>query len=283
MFAADSLTGMTSPEQEIHDFIANARVAANRAAQDKAEPANNLSLPRWIGWMGVGIVAALICVGLALGNVARATQNNSTAVRAEPHDTLSRVTALADSGDARAQTLLALAYLRGQMGVASDGVAARRWSLAAAEQGEPVAQYMIGTLMSKQDAAKAFSWFEQAALRGNIKAMHNLAIAYAEGQGTAEDDRRAAAWFNRAANQGYVDSQFDLAVLFERGQGVTQNRVAALKWYLIAARGGDGPSKARAQQLRGEMPADEIARAEELVAAWQPQPRDQAANAVYTP
>jgi AcrR family transcriptional regulator len=282
MFAADALD--VTPEREIHDLIAQARSAANRAALEKPEPAHNLSLPRWIGWMGVGIVAVLICAGLALGNVARATQTSGgITARAAPRDALSRVTALADSGDARAQTVLALAYLRGQMGVTTDDVAARRWSLAAAEQGEPVAQYMVATLMSKEDAARAFSWFEQAALRGNIKAMHNLAIAYAEGQGTAEDDRRAAAWFNRAANQGYVDSQFDLAVLFERGQGVTQNRIAALKWYLIAARGGDGPSKARAEQLRLEMTPEEIARAEELVAAWQPQARDQAANAVYEP
>ena len=282
MFVADVVE--TTPE--IHDFIAHARTAAHRAAQEIAEPANNLSLPRWIGWMGVGIVAALICAGLVVGNVARATQNNRpscVAYRAEPRDALSHVTALADSGDARAQTLLALAYLRGQMGVANNDDAARRWSLAAAEQGEPMAQYMVGALYSKQDTARAFSWFEQAALRGNVKAMHNLAIAYAEGLGTRQDDRRAAAWFNRAAQQGYVDSQFDLAVLFERGQGVTQNQVAALKWYLIAARGGDGPSQARAQQLRTEMAPDDIARAEQLVAAWQPQPRDQAANAVYSP
>ena len=31
---------------------------------------------------------------------------------------------------------------------------------------------------------QAFHWFEASALRGNLKAMHNLAIAYAEGQGT---------------------------------------------------------------------------------------------------
>jgi localization factor PodJL len=205
------------------------------------------------------------------------------AYRAEPRDSLGRLIALADSGDARAQTVLALAYLRGQWGAPANDAAAKRWSLAAAEQGVPMAQYVAGTLTGKEDAAQAFNWFEQAALRGNIKAMHNLAIAYAQGDGTPEDDRRAAAWFNRAANQGYVDSQFDLAVLFERGQGVTQNRVAALKWYLIAAKGGDGPSKSRAEQLRSEMPADEIVRAELLVAEWRAQPRDQAANAVMAP
>jgi localization factor PodJL len=146
-----------------------------------------------------------------------------------------------------------------------------------------VAEYVLGALLSKQDAPRAFAWFQDAALHGNIKAMHNLAIAYAQGQGTAEDDRRAAAWFGRAAEQGYVDSQFDLAVLFERGQGVTQNRIAALKWYLIAAAKGDGPSQARADQLRTQMTDAEAAQAVERAAAYRPQPRDQLANAVASP
>jgi localization factor PodJL len=113
--------------------------------------------------------------------------------------------------------------------------------------------------------------------------MHNLAIAYAQGQGVAEDDKRAAAWFGRAAEQGYVDSRFDLAVLFERGQGVTQNRIAALKWYLIAANHGDGAAAARAQQLRGQMPGNEITRATAAAATYAPQPHDQLANAVANP
>ena len=269
-------------ESEIQDFIANARVAAQRAAI-VPEPAKGPALPRWIAWMGVVAVALLICAGLALGNVAGLTRTaaaSGTAHRVQPQDAMSRMMALADSGDARAQTLLAQTYLRGADGVDRNDDAALRWSLAAAQQGQPVAQYLAGALTSKSDAGRAAAWFERAALRGNIKAMHNLAIAYAEGQGVPEDDRRAAAWFNRAAQQGYVDSQFDLAVLFERGQGVTQNRVAALKWYLIAAKGGDRPSQSRGDQLRGEMPADEIARAEQMAQSYRPQPHDAAANAV---
>lgn len=269
-------------ESEIQDFIANARVAAQRAAV-LPEPAKSPGLPRWIAWMGVVVVALLICAGLALGNVAGITKSVAaagTAHRAQPQDALGRMMALADSGDARAQTLLAQSYLRGGAGFDRNDGAALRWSLAAAQQGQPVAQYLAGALTSKTDASRAASWFEQAALRGNIKAMHNLAIAYAEGQGVPEDDRRAAAWFNRAAQQGYVDSQFDLAVLFERGQGVTQNRVAALKWYLIAARGGDRPSQSRGDQLRSVMPAAEIARAEQMAASYKPQPHDAAANAI---
>lgn len=267
-------------EREIQDFIAHARAAAQRAVVPPP-PARSLPLPRWIAWMGVCLVTLLVCIGLALGNVARATQitpQGGIAYRAVPQNAETRLIALADSGDARAQTILALAYLHGAYGQ-SDDQAAKRWSLAAAQQGEPVAQYLAGALLSKDDAPRAFTWFQEAALHGNLKAMHNLAIAYAQGQGVREDDRRAAAWFGRAAAQGYVDSQFDLAVLFERGQGVAQNRIAALKWYLIAAAHGDSPAASRAQQLRGQMPGNEIARASSAAAAYKPQPHDQLANA----
>src|SRR5581483_9501917 len=226
-------------------------------------------------------VTTVICAGIAF-NGARAVPVSGGAIvaRQAPQDMLGRMTALADSGDPEAQTLLALAYLRGQYGAAADDNAAMRWALVAAQQGDPMAQYLIGALTAKDNEAQAFSWFEQAALRGNLKAMHNLAIAYAEGRGVREDDKSAAAWFNRAAMQGYVDSQFDLAVLFERGQGVAQNRISALKWYLIAAQGGDSAAAARAQELKTDMPAAEIARAGELAAAFRPEAADILANRV---
>jgi TPR repeat protein len=272
-------------DSEIEDFMAHARALAQKAALPPPEMARSVALPRWIAWMGVALVTLLICAGLALGNVARATQvtpDGGIAYRQVPPDAGGRLLALADSGDARAQTLLALAYLRGRY-VSVDNQAALRWSTAAALQGEPVAQYLLGALLSKQDAPRAFSWFQEAALRGNLKAMHDLAIAYAEGEGVPEDDSRAAAWFGRAAAEGYVDSQFDLAVLFERGQGVAQSRVAALKWYLVAAAHGDGAAKARADQLRTQMPAEEVGRATTLAAVFNPQEHDRLANAVMSP
>ena len=270
-------------ETQIGDFIARARVAARDAEPAPAGAAN--ALPRWIAWMGVVAVTLTVCAFLALSN-ARATQvapASAGIYRDLPHDALGRLMALANSGDQRAQTLLALAYLKGTFGVATDPAAARRWSMAAAEQGEPVAQYLVGALSDKDDAAKAFAWYEQAALRGNLKAMHNVAIAYAEGRGTPQDDRRAAAWFNRAAQQGYVDSQFDLAVLFERGQGVTQNRIAALKWYLIAAKAGDAVSRSRADELSSDMPEAEQAEAAAKAESYKPQAQTVAANVVSAP
>ncbi len=79
--------------------------------------------------------------------------------------------------------------------------------------------------------------------------MHALAVAYAQGQGTARDETAAAGWFAKAAMRGYVDSAFNLAVLYERGHGVAQDPRAALRWYRAAARQGDSSAAARARLL----------------------------------
>ena len=132
----------------------------------------------------------------------------------------------------------------------------------------------------KADPALAFAWFASAAAKGNLKAMHNLAIAYAQGLGTDKDEAKAAEWFTRAAERGYIDSAFDLAVLYERGTGVTQDLRQALKWYDIAAQAGDAPSKARALFLRGQMKAADIKLAENAAMAFSPLPSLGEANSL---
>jgi AcrR family transcriptional regulator len=272
----------TITPQEMEDLLANARRVA-REATVVVPPSKPRRVPPWIAWAVAGCVIMIVVTALALSNVlgASALADGVRHRQIQPHS-LERVTALADSGDARSQTVLALAYLDGKA-VSSDRRAALRWGLAAAKQGDPMAQYLLGTFYQDGDGVhadlrQAFNWFEAAALRGNIKAMHDLAIAYAEGQGTPRDASRAAAWFNRAAGQGYLDSQFDLAVLFERGEGVRQNPVTALKWYLIAAKSGDKQARDRADQLAREMPGDDVARAQSLAARFAPANRDSAAN-----
>jgi len=146
-----------------------------------------------------------------------------------------------------------------------------------------VAQYLMGALYQQgdrvtADPVMAFNWFARAAEKGNLKAMHNLAIAYAQGMGTAKDEAKAAEWFTRAAERGYVDSAFDLAVLYERGTGVPQDLKQALKWYGIAAMAGDAPAKERADFLHGQMKAADIKLANAAAMAFAPLPALDTAN-----
>ena len=199
------------------------------------------------------IVAVLaLAVGAVLLQADRAKLERGTAQSASA-GLMTSLAAQAEHGDAKAQSALAFAYLRGN-GVKRDIEAAVRWSQAAAAKGDPDAEYLIGSLIQSgtgiaRDPRQAFDWFKRSADAGNVKAMHNLAIAYVQGNGTSKDATMAATWFARAASSGYMDSAFDLAVLYEQGLGVPQNEQQALHWYRIAANAGDRTAAARAHML----------------------------------
>ena len=178
---------------------------------------------------------------------------------ARPTAPLDRLTALANAGNARAQLVVGLKYLES---TPVNEKEAAKWLQRAADAGEPVAQYRLGTLYERgrgvpTDAAKAMRWYQAAANQGNRKAMHNLAVAFAEGTGVQKDFAEASRWFLRAANLGLPDSQFNLAVLYERGLGVPQNLVDAYKWYAIAAAQGDGESKTRLNAISSQLSPEE--------------------------
>ena len=246
-----------------------------RPAEEDIAPDRNARL-RWLAIGALSLVALFLCAGLTFGK-GDAAQAVAMRGEGETHRQIAAnpLEAKADAGDAMAQLKLALAYLKGD-GVPADKQAAARWSATAAEGGNPVAQYLLGAL--SDDKARAFALFQQAAQKGNLKAMHNLAIAYAQGAGTAKDENKAAQWFARAAERGYVDSAFDLAVLYERGEGVPQDLKQALKWYAVAAFTGDKPSQERVAFLRGQMKPGEVMLAMNAAGSFAPLPAASDAN-----
>jgi TPR repeat protein len=291
MLAATPQTPAISKEQ-MAEVLQAARDAARAAAIPEEPPKTRFGSLRlrWLAIGGLSLVALFVCAGLILGDTARATQNPGDADMAEDAvahrhvaaNALDRIIARADAGDIRAQTLLALSYVRGK-GLPADAIAAVRWSAAAAHAGQPVAQYLLGALYAhgdgvKADPKRAFRYFSVAAGKGNLKAMHNLGIAYAQGIGTAKDEAKAAQWFTLAAERGYVDSAFDLAVMYERGLGVGQNLKQAMKWYAVAGQAGDQPSRARTEFLRGQMNATDARLAANTARNFAPLPAIAAAN-----
>jgi localization factor PodJL len=221
--------------------------------------------------------------------IAVAPSNNATAPQAQAQtqppqqiSLLDRLTALANSGNAKGEMLLGLKYLDGD-GVTVNEAEAAKWLERAATQNDAIAAYRLGTLYERghgvaADPAKAVHWYEVAAQQGNRKAMHNLAVAYAQGTGTTKDLAQAAQWFSRAANLGLADSQFNLAVLYERGMGVPQSLPDAFKWYAIAASQGDAESKARIDALSTQLSASDRIAAQHAADTFKPQPMDRSAN-----
>jgi localization factor PodJL len=194
-----------------------------------------------------------------------------------------RVIQMANSGNPTALTMLGLRALDGTNGAAVNLPDAIKFLTQAAEKGQAVAQYRLGTLYERgqgvpADAAKAAHWYEMAANQGNRKAMHNLAVSYAGAAAGKKNMAEAARWFAKAAALGLSDSQFNLAVLYERGDGVPQSLLDAYKWYSIAAAAGDSESKARIGVLQTQLSDADKAAANKSAATFHAAPLNRSAN-----
>jgi hypothetical protein len=112
-----------------------------------------------------------------------------------------------------------------------------------AEKGDPFAQYNVGVAYANgdgvaQDNAEAVKWFRKAAEKDITEAQFNLGICHANGWGAPKDDSEAAKWFRKAADKGDADAQFRLGNMYDNGRGVAMNDVEAVKLYRSAAMQG---------------------------------------------
>jgi localization factor PodJL len=192
-----------------------------------------------------------------------------------------RVALLANAGNPVALAILGLKAL--DAGTAATLPDAVKFLSQAADKGQAVAQYRLGTMYERgqgvaADSAKAIHWYEMAATQGNRKAMHNLAVAYASGPVAKRNMTESARWFTKAAGLGLSDSQFNLAVLYERGEGVPQSLADAYKWYAIAAATGDAEAKTRMGVLETQLNAIDRAAAGKAATSFRAAPLNRSAN-----
>ena len=263
----------------MRSLLSKIRVQASMAAEvESAQRSMRVERQRMMIFASAAFFVVMLAVGAVsnyhFSHAAKQTAQNTRPVRKAVHaappvtiinatgandlsgERFKYVSRQAERGDARSQSRLALAYLRGD-GVSIDPAAAIGWSRMAAAQGEPSAQFILATLYAsgvKPDQQLAVRWLAAAASRGNIKAMHNLALAYLNGVGVAKNTAAAMTWFAKAASSGYRDSAFDLAVLYERGEGVPQDPRLALRWYTAAASEGDREAAQRMDLLKTQLP-----------------------------
>lgn len=122
---------------------------------------------------------------------------------------------------------------------------ARRLWLAMAGQGDPEAAFRLGMLHDmhreqKQNSTRAVYWYRRAAQAGHLHAQHNLAAAYANGDGVPADMQQAMQWWQRAARRGNRDSQYNLGIVYATGtRGVDRDIELAKYWWRRAALRGD--------------------------------------------
>ena len=152
---------------------------------------------------------------------------------------LTKLRALAEKGDAKAQNNLGRMYDEG-LGVPKDEDEAVKWYREAADQGHADAQNSLGVMYRTglgvpKDEVEGVKWYRKAADQGYAAAQYNLGKMYIYGFGVTQDEVEAVKWYREAADQGHAVAQNDLGVMYERGQGVTKDVVEAVKWFRKAA------------------------------------------------
>lgn len=106
--------------------------------------------------------------------------------------------ALAESGDAKAQTITALMYKFGE-GTPQDHEQAFRWYLTAATQGYSVGQFHTGLMLAEgvgtnQNSAAAIEWLTLAAEQGFDRAIKKLTELNTSPEVLGQTDSQLTAW-----------------------------------------------------------------------------------------
>ncbi len=165
---------------------------------------------------------------------------------------------------------------------AGDVQTARALYERAADGGYAPAHYRLAKLAERDgDLVRARRATERAAHLGNVRAMHDLGVYAARGEGGARDDAAAYRWFRQAAELGLSESQFNLGVLHAEGRGAPPNEAEALFWFEVAARTArDEQVTARITALEAELTPFEIEQAQARAAAFTPRTPSPGANGV---
>ncbi|MDM5181732.1 TonB family protein [Massilia sp. DJPM01] len=120
---------------------------------------------------------------------------------------------------------------------------------AAAERGEPQAQYALGISYMDgagvaQDPAQALAWWRKAAAQDHAAAHMAVGLAFHLGIGEKQDRAQAASWYRKAADLGLPQAQHRMGMLAMAQPGYARDVDAAREWFRKGAAQGYAPSQA---------------------------------------
>ena len=224
---------------------------------------------------------------LGLADAQQSTNDSPNATNGIASTSFEKTKIDAENGDVQSQLKLGMAYYYGD-GVSKDHGEAAKWLLKveAASVNSEVELCLFSCYVNKgiqkgvqRDINEGIKWLQTSAENGNVDAQILLGKAYAQTLfgtklgnfdvwGLKQNYAEAVKWFRRAANQGDETIQGSLGACYMYGLGVPKNRIEAYKWFnLAAAKNVAGTSDLR-ESLSVEMTPGEIAKAEQLSAAF---------------
>ena len=149
-----------------------------------------------------------------------------------------------DAAEAERLFLEGRAHFRGE-GAPQDDVRARELLLKSAQMGNVKAMNNLGMMYADgrggaADGAEAVKWLTKAADAGVALSQMNLGSLYADGKGVNKDGKVAAEWLRKAANQGLVEAQAKLGLLYFRGlPDFPVNYEESVRWFTKADAAGN--------------------------------------------
>ena len=90
-----------------------------------------------------------------------------------------------------------------------------------------------------QDKEEGAKWLQKAADTGDVPAETQLANAYMNGNGVAQDDSKAFALLTKAANAGNTLAEINLGYLYLNGRGAPMDKYQGMVWTVKAGEQGD--------------------------------------------
>jgi len=167
-------------ERAMNEMFSNARLEACAASGDATAQAN-LGFLYWSASLAT-YCRADVC---QLDDPAKFGLNASLTLTQLQNEGFRLMTAAAAAGNAEAQNELGLAYLNGDFGVAADFEAARRWLIAATDNGDPIAPYNLarihfGGLGVERSTALGEEFLRLSATREYLAARCSLALWLAQ-------------------------------------------------------------------------------------------------------
>ena len=157
----------------------------------------------------------------------------------------------------------AAAYVEGDYAIALQEFSAL------AEQGNAPAQTALGLMYQNgdgvlQDYKEAAKWYRIAAEYGNVLAQHNLGWMYSNGNGVLQDDKQALNWYRKSAKQGYAVAQLKIGIMYYQGNGALQDNIYAHMWLNIAASNGNTDAAEARDIIAERLTTSDMSKAQEL-------------------
>lgn len=154
-----------------------------------------------------------------------------------------------------ARFLMGRAYQNG-WGIPVDLAAAYRHLKAAADGGDPRAQWNVGMALLNGEGVSAnpilaHQYVRASAEGGDVSGMISMAVMLAVGQGVSPDPPEARRWYRRAAETGSAHALRGLGAMLLTGEGGQADAVTGAAYLGLAAKAGDTIAQ-RMLQVHGE-------------------------------